>query len=341
MKIGITHGDINGISYEMLLKLLQDVELLDLCTPIIFGSAKVAEFTARHLNLTPVKFNVIDSPSKALAGHVNLVPVCGEKEPVVQFGVQTEEALKAEAESLMAAVRAYSANEIDCLITMPGHLDNDEEQHALSDFITKALQVDTPHFDWFFSGEVRMLQMHPVDVSSEMARGLASEQFRDDVSAISSHLRRAFGDLRPRLLVVSNEQKLASDTEQLREEMGIMVFGPMMVRDFKPKMANNYDGVLFLGADEPIRTLIRESKCPMVGYVSGLPLVLAYPLAGIGYEIAGKNEANADSLREAIYVAMDITRCRKSYDNASQKPLEKYWVPRGRDDFKLDLTGES
>lgn len=341
MRIGITHGDINGISYEMLIKTLQDAELLELCTPVIFGSAKVAEFTARHLGLEPVKFNVIDNPAKAQRGHINLVPVCGENEPTVQFGVQTDEALKAEADSLMAAVKAYVEHDIDCLITMPGHLDNDEEQHALSDFITKAFQLETPHFDWFFTGKVRMLQMHPVDVSSDMKLGLASEQFRDDVEAITSHLRRAFGDLRPRLLVVSNEMKLASDTEQLREENGIMVFGPVSVCDFKPKMVNHYDGVLFLGADDQIREVINEAEEPMVGYVSGLPLVLAYPLTPIGYDIAGKNEASADSLREAIYVAMDITRQRQAYDEASKRPLEKHWVPRGRDDVKLDLTGES
>lgn len=341
MRIGITHGDINGISYEMLIKALQDSELLELCTPVIFGSAKVAEFTARHLGLEPVKFNVIDNPAKAQRGHINLVPVCGENEPVVQFGVQTDEALKAEADSLMAAVRAYVEHDIDCLITMPGHLDNDEEQHALSDFITRAFQLETPHFDWFFAGNVRLLQLHPVDVNSELKLGLASEQFRDDIVAISQHLRRAFGDLRPRLLVVSNESKLASDTEQLREEEGIMVFGPMSVRDFKPKMVNNYDGVLFLGADDQIRDVIKDTEVPMVGYVSGLPLVLAYPLTPIGYDIAGKNMASADVLREAIYMAMDITRQRQSYDDASKRPLEKYWVPRGRDDVKLDLTGES
>lgn len=341
MRIGITHGDINGISYEMLIKALQDVELLELCTPVIFGSAKVAEFTARHLGLESVKFNVIDNPAKAQRGHINLVPVCGEKEPTVQFGVQTDEALKAEADSLMAAVKAYVEHDIDCLITMPGHLDNDEDQHALSDFITKAFQLETPHFDWFFAGNVRLLQLHPVDISSDMNLGLASEQFRDDIVVISQHLRRAFGELRPRLLVVSNLQKLASDTEQLREEEGIMVFGPMPVRDFKPEMVYNYDGVLFLDADAQLSNVIQEMEVPMVGYVSGLPLVLAYPLTPIGYDIAGQNMVSADALRESIYVAKDITRQRQSYDEASKRPLEKYWVPRGRDDVKLDLTGES
>lgn len=340
MRIGITHGDINGTSYEMLLKAMQDPEILELFTPVIFGSAKVAAITAKHLRLEPVKFNIIENPSKALDGHVNLVPVCGETEPEVHFGEQTEEALKAEADSLTAAVKAYNAHQIDCLITMPGHLDNDESQHALSDFMTRAFKIDTPHFDWFFAGKKRVLQLHQVDLTTTNA-GLASEMFRDDIMTISSHLRRAFGDLRPRLLIVSDMKDLASDTEMLREDHGMMVFGPMPTKEFKPGYVANYDGVLFLNADDQIRAVIEDVDAPMVGYVSGLPLVLAYPLAPIGYDVAGKNMTHADGLREAIYTAIDITRQRKRYDDSSKHPLEKYWVPRGRDDFKLDLTGES
>ena len=37
LKIGITHGDINGISYEIILKALSNPQLLELCTPIIYG----------------------------------------------------------------------------------------------------------------------------------------------------------------------------------------------------------------------------------------------------------------------------------------------------------------
>ncbi len=42
IKIGISHGDINGISYEVIIKTLMDTRMEEICTPLIFGSSKVA-----------------------------------------------------------------------------------------------------------------------------------------------------------------------------------------------------------------------------------------------------------------------------------------------------------
>ena len=35
IKVGITHGDINGIGYEVILKSFADATMLELCTPIV------------------------------------------------------------------------------------------------------------------------------------------------------------------------------------------------------------------------------------------------------------------------------------------------------------------
>ena len=37
IKVGITHGDINGIGYEVILKTFSDTRMAELCTPIITG----------------------------------------------------------------------------------------------------------------------------------------------------------------------------------------------------------------------------------------------------------------------------------------------------------------
>mgnify|MGYP002512894573 CR=1 FL=1 len=51
LKIGITQGDINGIGYEVILKTLADTRLLELCTPIVYGSAKVAAYHRKALEM--------------------------------------------------------------------------------------------------------------------------------------------------------------------------------------------------------------------------------------------------------------------------------------------------
>jgi len=47
--IGITHGDINGIGYEVILKALSDNRVLDMFVPVIYGSSKLAGFYKKIL----------------------------------------------------------------------------------------------------------------------------------------------------------------------------------------------------------------------------------------------------------------------------------------------------
>ena len=44
IRVAITHGDTNGIGYEVIMKALEAPEMLEICTPIIYGSPKVAAY---------------------------------------------------------------------------------------------------------------------------------------------------------------------------------------------------------------------------------------------------------------------------------------------------------
>ena len=341
IKIGITHGDINGIGYEMLLKVFQDPEMLEFCTPVIFGSAQVVQQTASQLDISLPPLNIIKSASEAIDGRINLLPVCGDSEPELHFGQQTEASLRAEANSLNAALEAYRQEDIDALVTLPGHLDNDASSHALSDFIHRALSIQEASFDWIINDQMRVLLLHPLDVSTQLGEGIASETFQADLRAISQSLRYDFGLMRPRIAVVSQQQKLHDDLEELHEQ-GITAFGPFPVADFvEGAWQNHYDGSLFLGEDDAFRQVIASREADnTIGFISGLPIVLTYPFVGISYDIAGQGLAVEVPLRQAIYAAIDILRQRIRYRYATRHPLEKHWIPRGRDDFKLDLTKE-
>lgn len=340
-RIGLTHGDINGIGYEVLLKVLQDPELLEFCTPIIFGSAKIAQATAAQIGIEQVPLYTITNAADAIDGHINLVQVCNDNELELQFGQQTEAALQAEANSLTAALDAFTHRHIDALVTLPGHLDNDADSHALTDFIHRALGSEEDAFDWIINGALRTLELHMMDVSTELGEGLAREAFLAHLKAISNNLRLDFGMIRPRLAVISPQEKLRSAIEELQEE-GIMAFGPFVPHTFTEANCQlHYDGNLYLDAPNAHKqALMQQDAEYTIGYVSGLPLVLTYPLQSISYDIAGRGEASEISLRQAIYAAIDIVRARINYRHATHHPLEKQWIPRGRDDFKLDLTKE-
>ena len=44
---GISHGDINGIGYEVIIKTLMDTEINDYCVPVVYGSPKWRHITAK------------------------------------------------------------------------------------------------------------------------------------------------------------------------------------------------------------------------------------------------------------------------------------------------------
>lgn len=341
LKVGITHGDINGIGYEQILKVFSDPEMLELCTPVIFGDRKIAEQTSKTFESDqPLDLNTIKEPSEAIDGRINLINVC-KNEPVIDWGQQTEISLQAEADSLNAAIEAYKKHEIDILVCAPGQLDNDLDNHPLSDFVRQALSSQKAEFDWIVNGSLRTLMLHPFNVTTELGEGMAIEAFMNDITAIYHMLRSDGQSLRPRMAVVSSIDKLSADIHELQEH-GITIFGPFGGKDFVEKeLWRHYDAVLFLEEEDSRHTLLGQADASKTyGYVAGMPLVLTYPMSGISYNIAGHGKADPTSMREAIFAAIDIYRNRKRYKEATHHPLEKQWIPKGRDDFKLDLTKE-
>ena len=72
IRVGITQGDINGVGYEVILKTFADPVMLELCTPIIYGSPKVAAYHRKSLDL-PTNFSIVNSASEAVFNRVTLL----------------------------------------------------------------------------------------------------------------------------------------------------------------------------------------------------------------------------------------------------------------------------
>jgi 4-hydroxythreonine-4-phosphate dehydrogenase len=71
--IGITQGDINGIGFEIILKALTDPMILDICTPVIYGSPKVAAYYRKQLEMQNFNLNLITEASSAAHHKVNII----------------------------------------------------------------------------------------------------------------------------------------------------------------------------------------------------------------------------------------------------------------------------
>lgn len=131
IRVGITHGDINGIGYETILKMLSDEEMLELCTPIVYGSAKIASFYRKTLELPPVQFTQVPSGADIVDGAYNIINVVPE-DVKVDPGVSTPAAGQAAFAALERAVADLKEGNIDVLVTCPINKHN--------------IQSDTFHF---------------------------------------------------------------------------------------------------------------------------------------------------------------------------------------------------
>ncbi len=362
LRVGITHGDTNGIGYETILKLLADERIADIATIIIYGSAKAAAYYRKGMNLAPVQLNRIDSAADARDGAFNIINVVSE-DLKIEPGTPSREAGAAAAAALDAAVADLRAGAIDALVTcpidkhsiqsetfaFPGHTeyletaltdDNtaENEHHAMMVLATDNLRVAlaTAHL--------------PI---VRVPEALTKELIVDKLTRFDRSLRRDFGIDSPRIAVLAlnphagesgmlgneEEQTIAPAVDEARAA-GIQAFGPYAADGFfGAGHHNHFDGVLAMYHDQglaPFKALAMDAG---VNFTAGLPAVRTSPDHGTGYDIAGKGVASEASLRSALYMAVDVVRNRRRYDNARRRPLRKQNYDKGRNgDPTLDLS---
>lgn len=341
--VGITHGDTNGIGYEVILKTLEDARIADFCTITVYGSAKVASFYRKAMELPQVQLNRIDCAADAKDGAFNIVNVVGE-DLKIEPGVASEVAGAAAFAALEVAVNDLRNGDIDVLVTAPinkytiqspsfhfaGHTEYLEAVLADDGEDSKALMV-------MCSENMRIALATTHMPLSEVPSAITPELLGEKLRQFDRSLRRDFGICTPRIGVLSlnphsGENGLLGKEEKdiiepaiiaAREEK-ILAFGPYAADGFFGSGAyTHFDGILAMYHDQgltPFKTLSMDQG---VNFTAGLPYVRTSPDHGTGYDIAGKGVASPDSLRSAIYAAIDITRNRMNYDEAYANPLRR------------------
>lgn len=351
LKIGITHGDMNGIGYEVLLKAFEDPAMLELFTPVIYGSAKAAHAYRKSLGLPDIRFNIIDSPEAAQADKINLINVV-QGDPQLEVGTPTEASGKAALAALEAAARDINEGLIDALVTcpiskeaihseefaFPGHTEWLEARTARPDSSDKAMMI--------MCGQhmrVALVTIH--EPISEVAAKITSEKVTDAIAAFAQSLTQDFGVHAPRIAVLaldphagdggvigSEDKEVIAPAVAEAYKKKILAFGPYPADGFFGSGAyKKFDGILAMYHDQgliPFKLIEAEQG---VNFTAGLPVVRTSPDHGTAFDIAGKGVADASSLREAIYAAIDICRNRAREAEATRNPLRKQHFDRGSD----------
>lgn len=353
IRIGITHGDINGVGYEVILKTFADPVMLELCTPILYGSPKVAAYHRKALEL-PTNFSIVNSASEAAHNKLSVVN-CSEDEVKVEFSKPSPEAGKAALDALEKALQEYKEGLIDVLVTapinkhtiqsdvftFPGHTEYIEERTEGND---KALMILLRN-----DFRVALVTGHiPVkDIASAITRELIKEKL-----AIFNHsLKQDFGIDSPRIavfalnphggdggLIGTEEQEIIIPAMQEMVEKGVQCFGPYPADGFMG--AGNYahfDGILAMYHDQGLTPFKALAMDEGVNFTAGLSIVRTSPAHGTAYDIAGQGIASEDSFRQAVYVAIDVFRSRRCEKAIRVNPLRKQYYEKRDDSDKLKL----
>lgn len=349
LKIGITQGDPNGIGWEVILKTLADPRMVELCTPVVYGAQGAANYYRKGLGEgETVQFHTIVSAHEAREGRINLVE-CGRMERI-EAGKATAEAGAAAVEALERAARDLKDGLLDAVVTAP--FDKETVQGEQFRY--------TGHTEFFgaeFEGEPMMIMCSerlrvglvtkhiPV---SQIAQHITRERIVKELHTLKRALKEDFGVVAPRIAVLAlnphagdggllgtEEQEVIGPAIGQAFDEGVLAFGPFAADGlFANGGYTKYDGVLAMYHDQglaPFKTLSPDG----VNFTAGLSAVRTSPDHGTAFDIAGQGKADPQSMRNAIYAAIDIVRNRRAYTAWSANPLPKAERERTRRDLSM------
>ena len=371
IRVGITHGDYNGVGYEIIVKALADEKIPEIFTPVVFASQYLFEKARREYGADLPGVEYIKNISQVRDGKINVVDLRLGELPFSP-GEPTKESGMAAVAALEAAVEALRDGMIDVVVTapiskaavqsesfsFPGHTEyleaksnpEKETEEETAGEESSQYKAQMILFDDYL--RVALVTTHlPV---SEISGAVTKERVLDSIERLDKALRSDFGCERPKIAVLSlnphcGDNGLLGSEEQEKivpaideaEEKGILAFGPYAADGFFATHAyRNFDGVLAMYHDQglaPFKALAGEHG---VNFTAGLPFVRTSPDHGTAYDIAWKGEADPTSMREAIYKAIDLRRNRDRYRRASANPLRKARVEKAQDKT-VDLTKET
>ena len=352
IRIGITQGDINGVGYEVILKTFAEPMMCELCTPIIYGSPKVAAYHRKALDL-PTNFSIISSAAEAQPNRLNIVN-CTNDEVKVEFSKADPDAGKAAFDALERAMEEYQKGLIDAVVTapinkhtiqqegfsFPGHTEYIEQKMGEG----KALMI-------LMKDDFRMALVTTHLPVSQIAQAITKEAIMEKLDIFNQSLKIDFDISAPRIAVLSLNPHAGDDgllgTEEreiilpaLKEmkEKGILCYGPYAADGFMGSgNFSHFDGILAMYHDQGLAPFKALAMDEGVNYTAGLPIVRTSPAHGTAYDIAGKGVASEDSFRQAVYVAIDVFRNRCRYRARHANPLRKQYYEKRDDSDKLKL----
>lgn len=338
IRVGITQGDINGISYEVIIKTLSDSRIMDFCTPVVYGSPKVLAYHRKAINVMNFSLNTVKEAREAKPGKGYIIN-CHDDNIRVELGKPTPYCGEAAYQALEIAVKDLIDRQIDVLVTAPINKHTIQQKDFMFPGHTEYLQ------DRLEVKDTLMLMVGP-DIRIGVVTGhiplarvpaeLTAEKILSKIRIMNHSLINDFNIRKPRIGVLGlnphagdhgllgNEETeiIIPAIDQARKE-DIMAIGPFAADGlFGSGSHSKFDGILAMYHDQGLAPFKALAFDQGVNFTAGLPVIRTSPAHGTAYEISGQGIASPDSFREALYLACDIYKTRKANKELQRNAME-------------------
>ncbi|HTL81599.1 MAG TPA: 4-hydroxythreonine-4-phosphate dehydrogenase PdxA [Bacteroidia bacterium] len=336
--VGITMGDMNGVGPEVIMKSLLDPAMLELCTPVVFGSQKIFAAHRKTIEAGEFNFHITKDLTQLNPKRANLYSFL-EDDVNVEFGKPSPLAGRYALRCIDEACIELLQGTIDVMVTAPvdknsiaaetpgftGHTSYIAEKTGSGKPLMLLLNEDL---------RVGLVTEHvPV---KDIVQHITKENIVAKAKLMAKSLLEDFGIRKPVIAVLGlnphagdggtlgkeETEIILPAIEQLRSE-NIMAFGPFAADGFFGSQSfKKYDGVLAMFHDQGLAPFKALSFRGGVNFTAGLKYVRTSPDHGTAYDLAGKNQADESSFREAIFTAIDIFRKRNNWSEITSNILQ-------------------
>ena len=325
---GISIGDLHGIGLEVIINSFQDKNLFKRCIPIIFCPHPMLHEYLNLINVISSGLNYIYNIEDIVENKLNILHI-EAFEHKIELGKPSQKAGLIAYKSLEKSCLQLKNKKINVLITAP--IDKYQIRKSIPDFIGH-----TEYLENQFEGNSLMVmlseKMKIAFITGHIPLNKVSEKINtqkiiNKTIQLNSSLKKDFNIINPKIAVLglnphAGENDMLGTEEStiispaiktLKEKEKIIAEGPFSADSFfTEKKLKKYDGIIAMYHDQgliPFKTL---SFYKGVNFTAGLEMIRTSPVHGVAYDIAGKNRANSDSFKVAIYNACDVFLARNN-----------------------------
>jgi 4-hydroxythreonine-4-phosphate dehydrogenase len=308
-KVALSHGDLNGIGYEIMLKTFADARMFEMLTPVLYGQSKAFSYYKKNFGMEAPNYALTRDVRQAGPNKFNIINIV-ENELKIEPGTATDVSMEMSVISMKKAFEDVRNGLAEALVMAP---DSPQVARSNQGFL----------FSYFKDAEPLRLM-----VNDMMRIALATDDMPLDaalakidtgflvakMTTLSNALKADFGINAPKIAVMGlnphgvagADDKVLKAVEEVQQK-GIMAFGPFSASQlFVNGQWKKYDAVLAMYYDQGVFPLKMMTVGGSAYYWAGLPVVCAAPMHGPAFDVANTNTAEPDSYRRAVYLAVDI-----------------------------------